>query len=285
MHSWPADYDGAWTLKGSVCRSGVGLHSGEAVSVTLLPSERPGFWVSWEDRPDLNAIQLAPSQVRDSQLCTTLDFGERRLATVEHLLAALAGTGVTHAEMRVSGSEVPLLDGSAQGWVEAIAEMGMVPAATAAPPRPVLTTPLVMHRGSSVITVVPADRFSLVGVIDFPQQAIGRQQLSLTLTPECFVEEIAPARTFGFREQVEQLRAAGLIQGGALDNALVCDGDQWLNPPLRFDDEPVRHKLLDLIGDLALVGFPKAQVLVYRGSHGLHTDLAAALVTSTLPSS
>jgi UDP-3-O-[3-hydroxymyristoyl] N-acetylglucosamine deacetylase len=128
-----------------------------------------------------------------------------------------------------------------------------------------------------VITATPATTFRVVGIIDFPQRAIGQQQLSLDLTPERFVKEIAPARTFGFRDQVEQLRAAGLIQGGALDNALVCDGDHWVNPPLRFPDEPVRHKLLDLIGDLALVGFPQAQVLVYRGSHGLHTDLAAAL--------
>jgi len=285
MGPWPADYNGAWTLSGAVSRSGVGLHSGAEVSVTLLPSERPGFWVSWADAPERDAVQLAPSQVRDSQLCTTLDFGERRLATVEHLLAALAGTGVTHAELRVSGGEVPLLDGSAQGWVEALAEVGFVPASTPAAPRPVLAEPLVQHRGSSVITAVPADQFSVVGVIDFPQPAIGRQQLSLKLTPEVFVQEIAPARTFGFREQVEQLRAAGLIQGGALDNALVCDGATWLNPPLRFADEPVRHKLLDLIGDLALVGFPMAQVLVYRGSHGLHTDLAAALAGSPLPSS
>ena len=285
MGPWPADYNGAWTLSGAVSRSGVGLHSGAEVSVTLLPSERPGFWVSWADAPERDAVQLAPSQVRDSQLCTTLDFGERRLATVEHLLAALAGTGVTHAELRVSGGEVPLLDGSAQGWVEALAEVGFVPASTPASPRPVLAEPLVQHRGSSVITAVPADQFSVVGVIDFPQPAIGRQQLSLKLTPEAFVQEIAPARTFGFREQVEQLRAAGLIQGGALDNALVCDGATWLNPPLRFADEPVRHKLLDLIGDLALVGFPMAQVLVYRGSHGLHTDLAAALAGSPLPSS
>ena len=128
-----------------------------------------------------------------------------------------------------------------------------------------------------MITATPSDRFGVVGIIDFPQAAIGRQQFALKLTPQRFVDEIAPARTFGFREQVEQLRAAGLIQGGALDNALVCDGDQWMNPPLRFEDEPVRHKLLDLIGDLALVGFPQAQVLVYKGSHGLHTDLAAAL--------
>merc|ERR1711939_1188742 len=172
----------------------------------------------------------------------------------------------------MGGGEIPLLDGSALGWVEAIAEAGLRPATSERPPAPRLEQPLVRHRGRSVITATPADRFSLVGIIDFPQAAIGRQQLELELTPERFVEEIAPARTFGFREQVEQLRAAGLIQGGALDNALVCDGDHWMNPPLRFADEPVRHKLLDLIGDLALVGFPQAQVLVYRGSHGLHTD-------------
>ena len=285
MVSWPSDYDGAWTLAASVSRAGVGLHSGDAVAVTLLPSEQPGFFVSWDDAPQRTPVQLHPSQVRDSQLCTTLDLGDRRLATVEHLLAALAGTGITHAEIRVKGAEVPLLDGSALDWVDAIAEAGLAPAATARLPRPQLERALMRHRGASVITAVPADQFSVVGVIDFPQPAIGRQQVALTLTPEVFVREIAPARTFGFRDQEEQLRAAGLIQGGALDNALVCDGDHWLNPPLRFDDEPVRHKLLDLIGDLALVGFPCAQVLVYRGSHGLHTDLAASLADTPLPSS
>ena len=285
MVVWPSDYNGAWTLAGPVSRAGVGLHSGDSVSVTLLPSEKPGFFVSWHDAPQRAPVRLAPSQVRDSQLCTTLDLGDRHLSTVEHLLAALAGTGITHAELRMRGGEVPLLDGSAIDWVDAIAEAGLVPAATAPPPRPKLQQAVMKHRGASVITAVPAEAFSVVGVIDFPQPAIGRQQVALTVTPEVFVREIAPARTFGFRDQVEQLRSAGLIQGGALDNALVCDGDHWLNPPLRFDDEPVRHKLLDLIGDLALVGFPCAQVLVYRGSHGLHTDLAASLAATTLPSS
>ena len=158
---------------------------------------------------------------------------------------------------------------------------GLEPAASERPAAPQLEQPVVRYRGNSVITATPADRFSLVGIIDFPQAAIGRQQLTLELTPQRFVEEIAPARTFGFREQVDQLRAAGLIKGGGLDNALVCDGDSWLNPPLRFPDEPVRHKLLDLIGDLALVGFPQAQVLVYRGSHGLHTDLGSCFVTES----
>ena len=276
MVCWPTDYDGAWTLAGSARRSGIGLHSGDEVAVLLHPWSEAGVWVSWSGDAQ-PPVRLQPSQVRDSQLCTTLELGERRLATVEHLLAALAGCGLTHVHLEVDGGEVPLLDGSAQGWVEAIAEAGIMPAATPAARRPVLEGPVALHRGNSVITATPADQFTLVGVIDFPQPAIGRQQWTVALTPERFVAEIAPARTFGFREQVEQLRAAGLIQGGALDNALVCDGDHWVNPPLRFADEPVRHKLLDLIGDLALVGFPRAQVLVYRGSHGLHTDLAAAL--------
>ena len=276
MICWPSDYDGAWTLAGSARRSGIGLHSGQEVAVVLHPWPDAGVWVSWSGDAQ-PPVRLQPSQVRDSQLCTTLELGERRLATVEHLLAALAGCGLTHVHLEVDGGEVPLLDGSAQGWVEAIAEAGIAPAATAAACRPVLEGPVALHRGNSVITATPADQFTLVGVIDFPQPAIGRQQWTVALTPERFVAEIAPARTFGFREQVEQLRAAGLIQGGGLDNALVCDGDRWVNPPLRFPDEPVRHKLLDLIGDLALVGFPRAQVLVYRGSHGLHTDLAAAL--------
>lgn len=275
MTDWPQDYEGAWTLAAVVERRGVGLHSGEEAAVRLTPSERPGFHLRFEDDPE--PIQLSPDQVRDSPLCTTLDFGHRRVATVEHLLAALAGCGLSHVEIVVDGQEVPLLDGSALGWVEAIAEVGFEPATSERPAAPQLEQPVVRYRGNSVITATPADRFSLVGIIDFPQAAIGRQQLTLELTPQRFVEEIAPARTFGFREQVDQLRAAGLIKGGGLDNALVCDGDSWLNPPLRFPDEPVRHKLLDLIGDLALVGFPQAQVLVYRGSHGLHTDLAAAL--------
>ena len=241
----------------------------------LRPTDQPGFHMRLPGMEQ--PIQLRPDQVRDSQLCTTLDLGSSKVATVEHLLAALAGCGLSHVEIGLNGHEVPLLDGSALGWVEAIASVGLVPAATPRPAAPRLEQPLLRTRGNSVITATPSDRFGVVGIIDFPQAAIGRQQFALELTPQRFVDEIAPARTFGFREQVEQLRAAGLIQGGALDNALVCDGDQWMNPPLRFEDEPVRHKLLDLIGDLALVGFPQAQVLVYKGSHGLHTDLAAAL--------
>jgi UDP-3-O-[3-hydroxymyristoyl] N-acetylglucosamine deacetylase len=283
MTVWPRDYDQAWTLATAVERSGPGLHSGEPSRLRLAPSQRPGYWVGWLDAPALPLLRLQPDQVVDTRLCTALQLGGRRLATVEHLLAALAGTGVSQAEIWVEGEEVPLLDGSALPWVEAIAEAGLSPAGERHGPS-LPAEPLTVRQGQGFVTAFPAEQLRLAAAVEFPQAAIGRQLFSIELSPERFVAELAPARTFGFREQVEQLRAAGLIRGGGLDNALVCDGDHWLNPPLRFADEPVRHKLLDLLGDLALVGLPRAQVFAYRGSHGLHTALAAAIAAaSALP--
>ncbi len=276
MGLWPSDYSSAWTLASAVERSGVGLHSGAPSRVRLQPSQRPGYWLGWLDQPHAPLLKLGPEAVQSTTLCTAVSLGGRRLATVEHLLAALAGTGVSQAEILVEGPEVPLLDGSALPWVDAIAEAGLEPG-EGAPSSPQLEEPLTLHQGAGFITALPAPGLRLGAGIEFSEAAIGRQLYGLELTPAAFVAEIAPARTFGLLSQVEQLRAAGLIQGGALDNALVCDGDHWLNPPLRFADEPVRHKILDLVGDLALVGLPRAQVFAFRGSHGLHTALAAAL--------
>jgi len=275
---WPSDYRQGWTLASPIEVSGIGLHSGALGRVRLQASDRVGYTVAWLDRPDLPQQRLHPSQVCDTRLCTCLQLGERRLATVEHLLAALAGCGVSQAEILVEGEEIPLLDGSAQPWVEAIGAAGLQPMGARQPP-PLPPEGLIERRGTSFAAILPADTLSVAVAIEFPQAAIGRQLFSLELTPERFVAEIAPARTFGFREQVDQLLAAGLIRGGALDNALVCDGDGWLNPPLRFEQEPVRHKLLDLLGDLALVGLPQAQVFAYRGSHQLHTALARSMAS------
>ena len=280
MGPWPSDYAQAWTLASAVERDGVGLHGGEHTRVRLQASEAPGYWVGWLDAPQLPLLRLQPDQVSDTQLCTALQLGSRRLATVEHLLAALAGCGVSQAQILVQGEEIPLLDGSGLPWVEAIAEAGLCCLGPRTLPPP-LVEPIVLRQGLSFITALSAEALLIGAGIEFPQAAIGRQLYSLALTPESFVREIAPARTFGFRDQVEALRAAGLIRGGALDNALVCDGEGWLNPPLRFADEPVRHKLLDLLGDLALAGLPQAQVFAYRGSHGLHTALAAALSSAS----
>ena len=276
---WPSDYSQAWTLAAAVERSGVGLHSGAVARLRLEPYEQPGYWVAWLDEPSIAPQRLHPNQVCETQLCTALQLDQRRLATVEHLLAALAGVGISSALLLVDGPEIPLMDGSAQPWVEAIAEAGLKPLGSRCLP-PLLEAPITLQHGQSFATALPSDCLRLGAAIEFPQAAIGRQLFSLELTPQAFVDEIAPARTFGFKQQVEQLLAAGLIKGGALDNALVCDGDGWVNPPLRFADEPVRHKLLDLLGDLALAGLPQAQVFAFRGSHGLHTALAAALVSS-----
>jgi len=276
--AWPSDYSRRHTLAAAIERSGVGLHSGSATRVRIEPSDQPGFRVGWLQQPALGLQPLHPGLVRETRLCTCLQLGEQRLATVEHLLAALAGTGLSQVNLWIEGEEIPLLDGSAAPWVEAIGEAGLHDLG----PRvgsPVLDSPITLQQGSSVAVALPSEQLSLTAAIEFPQAVIGRQLYTVALTPERFVNEIAPARTFGFRDQVEQLRQAGLIRGGDLDNALVCDGERWLNPPLRFADEPVRHKLLDLIGDLALVGLPRAQVIAYRGSHALHTALAAAFAT------
>ncbi len=276
MEWLPEDYEGSWTLDGITFREGIGLHSGEKTFVELAPSSEPGFHVSWINNCN-PPITLEPNQVINSQLCTSLQLGDNKLSTVEHLLSAVVGCGLTHLQITVNGEEIPLLDGSALPWVNAIREVGLR-AVTGKPRcRPVINQSLIIHQGNSVISVTPNNECKLIAVIDFPYSVIGQQSFSIDLSPRSFVEQIAPARTFGFKDQLETLRAKGLIKGGSLENSLVCDHNKWLNPPLRFKEEPVRHKLLDLIGDLALVGLPKAQVLVYRGSHALHAKLASAL--------
>ncbi len=276
MFSFPEDYEQGWTLGSEIKKDGVGLHTGIKCEVIIKPTELSGFHFSFSE--DVNKVfSIDVSQVRNTTLCTTLDLNGKKISTVEHLLAALIGVGVTHAHIEIAGNEIPLLDGSALGWIEEIKKVGMVHSTTSPKPRPDLTSPVFVTKGESVIFAKPSTKLKLIGLIDFPYKAIGQQMFSIELTPNNFVKEIAPARTFGFLDQLEELKQAGLIKGGGLENALVCNGDAWVNPPLRFQNEPVRHKLLDLIGDLAFVGLPRAQVFVYKGSHSLHTEFAASL--------
>ncbi len=276
MFSFPDDYEQGWTLRNEIKKNGIGLHTGLQCQVIIKPTELPGFNFSFSGETN-KIFSIDISQVRNTPLCTTIDLNGKEINTVEHLLAALIGSGLTHAHIEITGSEIPLLDGSAIGWVEEIEKVGMVNSTTSPKPRPELTSPIFVKKGESVIFALPSKDLKLIGLIDFPYKAIGQQMFSIELSPNNFVKEIAPARTFGFLDQLEELKKAGLIKGGALENALVCDGDSWLNPPLRFSNEPVRHKLLDLIGDLAFVGLPRAQIFVYKGSHALHTEFAASL--------
>ncbi len=276
MFSFPDDYEQGWTLRNEIKKDGIGLHSGLKCTVIIKPIEFPGFHFSFSEEAN-KVFSIDISQVRNSPLCTTIDLNGKKISTVEHLLASLIGSGVTHAHIEITGREIPLLDGSAIGWIREIEKVGIINSTTSPKPRPELNSPIFVNKGESVIFAIPSKKLKLIGLIDFPYKAIGQQMFSIELSPNNFVKEIAPARTFGFLDQLEELKKHGLIKGGALENALVCNGDSWVNPPLRFANEPVRHKLLDLIGDLAFVGLPRAQVFVYKGSHALHTEFAASL--------
>lgn len=271
-------------LAAEFSRSGIGLHSGEITQVRVLPAEvgRGRYFVR-VDLPGAPEIPAQSESVQETMLSTELVNGEAKIRTVEHLLAALAGMGIEDARIEVNGSEVPLLDGSAKEWVEAIVQSQLIPQETDLTV-PTLTEPIWVRNGDAFVAALPSPQLRFTYGIDFELSAIGNQWYSWSPDQEDFATAIAPARTFGLAHQVEQLRASGLIKGGSLENALVCGTDGWLNPPLRFANEPVRHKLLDLIGDLSLLGpFPVAHFLAYKASHQLHTQLVRQLIPVLYP--
>ncbi len=283
--------------------SGVGLHSGVVTKVRVLPaSPGEGRYFVRVDLPGEPAIHARLEAVSQTLLSTQLGEGKISVCTVEHLLAALAAMGVDNARIEIDGPEVPLLDGSARVWCEAIASAKLVdsqsckgseeivptsppaPSAPSAPPAPPalpshLKQPIWIYQGDAFVAAIPSPELRFSYGIDFDLPAIGNQWYSWSPSCESFLEAIAPARTFGLLHQIDELRAKGLIKGGSLDNALVCGADGWINPPLRFANEPVRHKILDLVGDLSLLGnFPVAHFLAYKASHSLHIQLARRIL-------
>lgn len=286
----PAPSPSQHTLAASINLSGIGLHSGVKTHVRVLPATAgEGRYFVRVDLPEQPIIPAKVEAVSQTVLSTELKSGEATVRTVEHLLAALAGSGVDNARIEIDGQEAPLLDGSAALWVEAIAKVGLVPQTL---PRlvPQLKTPIWVYQGDAFVAAIPAPEIRFTYGIDFDLPAIGNQwhswspllQSSADVTPSSsFREEIAPARTFGLAHQIESLRHSGLIKGGTLDNALVCGSQGWLNPPLRFANEPARHKILDLVGDLSLLGaFPIAHFFAYKASHNLHIQLAQKILDS-----
>ncbi|ASC70877.1 UDP-3-O-acyl-N-acetylglucosamine deacetylase [Halomicronema hongdechloris C2206] len=268
------------TLATSFERTGIGLHSGQQTTVRVMPAPvNSGRWFVRRDLPQVAEIPATVAAVQQTQLSTELGGGGAAIRTVEHLLAALTAMGIDNGRIEMDGPEVPLLDGSAREWVLAIEAAGRI---SQGDPRAILrvTHPTWIHRGDAFVAALPAETPRFTYGIDFDLAAIGNQWHSWAPgAGEAFQDAIAPARTFGLADQIEQLRAMGLIQGGSLDNALVCGSEGWLNPPLRFANEPVRHKLLDLIGDLSLLGtLPQAHVVAYKASHQLHVQLVKTLV-------
>lgn len=266
------------TLAGELTRSGIGLHSGAAVEVRVLPAEvGQGRYFVRVDLPESPAIPAHVDAVSQTLLSTELQCGQAQVRTVEHLLAALSALGVDNARIELNAPEVPLLDGSAQEWVTAITQVGTVSQSASRSPGPV-TEPIWVREGDAFVAALPAPSLRFTYGIDFDLAAIGNQWCSWSPSATSFATDIAPARTFGLAHQIEALRAQGLIKGGSLDNALVCGAEGWINPPLRFANEPARHKLLDLVGDLSLLGeFPVAHILAYKASHHLHVQLVRSL--------
>ena len=259
-------------------RSGVGLHSGSIAQVRVLPAEvGQGRYFVRTDLPESPIIPAHIVQLHQTRLSTELAQGSASVRTVEHLLAALSGMGVDNARIEIDGAEVPLLDGSAKDWAIAIAQSGVV---LQPGDRSVysLTEPIWVHYRDAFVAALPAPQLRFSYGIDFELAAIGQQWHTWLPEQESFESAIAPARTFGLAHEIDHLRCLGLIKGGSLENALVCSSEGWLNPPLRFSNEPVRHKLLDLIGDLSLLGSsPCAHILAYKASHQLHAQLAQRL--------
>lgn len=268
------------TLKNAFELSGIGLHLGKQSTVKVMPAlPGEGRYFVRVDLPNAPKIPAQIAAVGDTTLSTELSLGTAKVRTVEHLLASLVASGIDDARIEINAEELPLLDGSAQNWCEAIAQAGIQVHQNQSIQAPITPQePIWIRDRDCFVAALPATQTRFTYGIDFPYQAIGNQWHSWSPAEQDFAIEIAPARTFGFAEQIEQLQQAGLIKGGSLENALVCSHHGWLNPPLRFTNEPARHKLLDLVGDLSLLGqLPTAHILAYKASHKLHTQLAKKL--------
>jgi UDP-3-O-[3-hydroxymyristoyl] N-acetylglucosamine deacetylase len=261
------------TIRKSVAVEGLGLHSGKPTRVVLAPAPADTGIVF---RVGGDLIPAAPESVVDSRYATTVGRNGTRIQTVEHLMAAAAGLGVDNLEVHVEGAEIPAGDGSARPFVTALGSAGRADQAVRRRP---LTVPFPVRVGSDNrwLMIVPADQLRISYTLDNDHPAIGTQTLTYVPSEKAFVDDFAPARTYGFLKDVGTMRKNGLARGGSLDNAVVVGKRGPING-LRYRDEFVRHKVLDLIGDLALLGRPLVGHIIARNSgHDLNYQLAVAV--------
>jgi len=256
------------TLEKEVSLSGLGIHSGKRVSLTLKPSWRGKILFRRLDLGGLE-IEVAPDRV-EVKNCISLVSESCVVQTIEHLMAVLHIFGVDSLEIELDGPEIPALDGSAAPFAQAILNAGLKILPLKRKAVKILKTQTLRENQAS-LSFSPDVDFRITYSIDFPHPVIRKQELSLSLTQRAFLDEIAPARTFGFLKEVPELQRQGLALGGTFENALVLDDEKLINGPLRYPDEFVRHKILDLIGDLALFGHPLlGHFQADRAGHSLH---------------
>lgn len=269
------------TIAEKISCTGIGLHSGQPVALTLHPARVDSGLVFVRNEGGRTVeIPASAYQVSSTRLATSIGRPGQAIATVEHLLAALYGVGIDNVRIEVDGPEIPIMDGSAASFVFLVRAAGIFEQRA---PRRVLRLrrPVEVRSGERWIRVEPGRGLRVSYAIDFAHPSIGRQSIEgFDLTPDRFEREICRARTFGFLHEVQALWRAGLAQGGSLENTIVLDEKRVLNPEgLRMADEFVRHKVLDLLGDFALLGLPlQAHVRVVRGGHALHQQLLTTLL-------
>lgn len=268
------------TLRRAVSTSGHGLHTGEPSRITLNPA--PAYTGYVFRRTDLNGFEIpaAPQYIARVSYATTLMRQGVMIATVEHLLAALSGSHVDNCIIDVDSLEVPIADGSAEPFIEMIEQAGV---ATLEAPRQFLRVlkRVEVTEGNRRMSISPASVFSVSCLIEFPHPMIGTQRYEIEIADGHFSQQLASARTFGFLDEIESLRNMGLARGGSLDNAIVLtpEGGILNREGLRFADEFVRHKIIDIIGDLALLGMPVlGHVEAERSGHGVHTALVGRVL-------
>jgi UDP-3-O-[3-hydroxymyristoyl] N-acetylglucosamine deacetylase len=269
------------TLKSAVTFHGDGLHSGKPVTMTVYPAS-PEYGI-WFKRTDVgHSDAMVPARwdvVNQSPLCTRLENGDgTSVSTVEHVMAALAGCGIHNALIELNGPEVPILDGSSAIFVRAFLQRGL--AAQNQPVRAIeVLKPIEVRRGDAWARLEPALDLIIDFHIDFEDAAIGVQHKTLHMANGSFVRELCDSRTFCRKADVDTMRANGLALGGTLENAVVVEGDKVLSPGgLRHADEPVRHKMLDALGDLALAGAPiMGRYTGHRAGHAMTNDLLRAM--------
>ncbi len=262
------------TLRDVLEFAGVGLHTGSEARVRLRPSFA-GSGLRFRLVERNVAFPAHAEYIVETRRATVLGSGEATVSTVEHLMSALLGMGVDNALIEVEGPEIPVMDGSAAAFAEAIAKVGLI-GQRVLPRRLALEQPVVFRDSDALLAVIPADHFRIRFAVDYAPP-VGAQFIDAHIDADYFIREIAPARTFGYLHEVEALRSAGLARGGTLDNALVFAPDGPLTP-LRWPNEVVRHKVLDLVGDFALLGVrPCCEVVSVKSGHRLHALAAQAL--------
>ena len=268
------------TIRCEVSCAGIGLHCGKRVEMRLLPAA-PNTGVRFR-RVDLDSLEIPVTidNLHRTSFATQLSLSDTSINTVEHLLSAASGLGVDNLVVEVAGEEVPIMDGSAAPFVYLLHEAGLR-RQQAARKFIKIVEPLRVDEDDKFIAIYPAERLKVSYTIDFDHPLIGVQRETFVITPRAFTEQIAPARTFGFLKDVETMRSLGLALGGSIENAVVVGENSILNPQLRFPDEFVRHKILDVIGDLTLLGRPLlGHVVAYRAGHGLHAALVDKIRTT-----